>query len=368
MQRVLVFKLGSSLTFKNCRHASLERTRATVIKCTYRSNSQSIFDFVDRAPKAVAKSYCFASGAAAFPKNESITLRGSSSKARVDLLESEKNLLSVTCGEDAYFVRSDGLGIADGVGAWAYSDDNRANSAWFSTKLMHYMSETLEKMSDLSEVDYHINADPVAVLEHSYQLLIAEAKERRVTGSTTAALAILRDDELKVCNLGDCGVLIIRDGQMVFRTEEQQHSFNFPFQLGTNAVDKPEHADAFSFKVREGDVLVMGTDGLFDNLFDEDIVALVNGHSAHPGSLDRHGSASGASSAARSTVESLDPKAISYELAKRAREVAEDVRYVSTPFLNKAIQEGLYYNGGKLDDITVIVSHVRVSEDSPDRR
>ena len=34
--------------------------------------------------------------------------------------------------------------------------------------------------------------------------------------------------------------------------------------------DLPEHADAYTFEVEEGDVLLMGTDGIFDNLHDSE--------------------------------------------------------------------------------------------------
>lgn len=43
--------------------------------------------------------------------------------------------LSVQVGEDAYFLREDSLGVADGVGGW--SGKAGANSAWFSKKVMH---------------------------------------------------------------------------------------------------------------------------------------------------------------------------------------------------------------------------------------
>ncbi len=43
-------------------------------------------------------------------------------------------------------------------------------------------------------------------------------------GSATCLLAVLMNDELRVANLGDCAIVVIRDGEIVFRTEEMQHS------------------------------------------------------------------------------------------------------------------------------------------------
>ena len=52
-------------------------------------------------------------------------------------------------------------------------------------------------------------------------------------GSSTACIVTLNREERRVysANLGDSGFLIIRDGEVVHRSEEQQHYFNTPFQL-----------------------------------------------------------------------------------------------------------------------------------------
>ena len=134
--------------------------------------------------------------------------------------------------------------------------------------------------------------------------------------------------------------MIIRDGELIFRTEEQQHAFNFPFQLGTQSGDRPADALSFSVSVSEGDIVILGTDGLYDNLFDEDILQVVK--------LECEG---------RNPV-TIDPKRITDILLKKAREVAEDNRTAVSPFEQRAIQEGMYYRGGKMDDITVIAGVV----------
>jgi hypothetical protein len=65
---------------------------------------------------------------------------------------------------------------------------------------------------------------------------------------------------------------------------------------------------------------------------------------------------------------SIDAQKIANALLKKAKEVAEDNRQMYSPFQERAIQEGLYYRGGKLDDITILVGVVSLAEDSPDRR
>jgi serine/threonine protein phosphatase PrpC len=154
---------------------------------------------------------------------------------------------------------------------------------------------------------------------------------------------------LRIGNIGDCAVMLIRGGEPIFRSEEQQHSFNFPFQLGTSSRDSPKDIQSFTVVVQEGDIVVLGSDGLFDNVFDDDIVDIV-------------------ASKTMANVLDSDPQQMADALLRRAREVSEDSRFATSPFQNRAIQEGFYYQGGKVDDLTVLVGIVRAEEDSPDRR
>lgn len=39
--------------------------------------------------------------------------------------------------------------------------------------------------------------------------------------------------------------------------------------------DTPEDSDNYQLRVREGDLLILGTDGMFDNLFEEEILEIV---------------------------------------------------------------------------------------------
>lgn len=52
-------------------------------------------------------------------------------------------------------------------------------------------------------------------------------------GSSTACIVILdrQSHRLHTANLGDSGFLVVRGGEVVHRSDEQQHYFNTPFQL-----------------------------------------------------------------------------------------------------------------------------------------
>lgn len=143
-----------------------------------------------------------------------------------------------------------------------------------------------------------------------------------------------------MANLGDCGLMVIRNDVIVFRSEEQQHSFNFPYQLGVGSSDMPEDAFTCKLIVQEGDIVIIGTDGLFDNVFDEEIVQAVK--------LIRN----------NQNPNKMDPKSISDALLARARETGES-RNGDSPFSVKALQKGFFYQGGKMDDMTVLVALVK---------
>ncbi len=103
-------------------------------------------------------------------------------------------------------------------------------------------------------------------------------------GTCTFVMALMFEDEpmLKTLNLGDSGVMIVRppnrdqprDYSLIFRSKEQQYRFNHPYQCGTN-YKPPTNADVHVHPVQKGDVVILATDGVLDNLFNEDIINCV---------------------------------------------------------------------------------------------
>lgn len=95
----------------------------------------------------------------------------------------------------------------------------------------------------------------------------------------------------------------------------------------------------FTVPVERGDVIIAGTDGLFDNLYNNEITAVVV-----------HGLRAG-----------FDPQITAQKIAALARQRAQD-KNRQTPFSTAAQDAGYRYYGGKLDDITVVVSYVTASD------
>ena len=65
-------------------------------------------------------------------------------------------------------------------------------------------------------------------------------------------------------------------------TQVQQHSFNCPYQAGSRLLhpnsDCANSADCYEIVLVEGDMIVMATDGIFDNLWDKELEKIVIKH------------------------------------------------------------------------------------------
>ncbi|CAG8433642.1 1206_t:CDS:2 [Ambispora gerdemannii] len=337
-------------SFHNCASVPFRGTERTVkphsskprkfldTSCSIKPNpttSHSIFDLFDKPFSTARKSLSFSHGASGIPKHPDKLASNST----------DGNYFSINCGEDSFFRRHDSLGVADGVGGWRHPPHMEhvvVNSALYSRKLMHYAYKELEKYDIINNEEYYHydNVNPKQILQTSYDKTLRDCALEGIVGSSTALISVLRGDELRIANLGDCGIIVIRHNDVIFRNEEQQHSFNYPYQLGTGLFDEPSDAQTINVKIKSGDIVVLGSDGLFDNLFDDDIVEEVR----------RNG---------------LRAQTISDALAWRAKGVSGDLNNVNgSPFQCRASQEGLYHLGGKMDDITVLVAIVTETHDS----
>ena len=86
-----------------------------------------------------------------------------------------------------------------------------------------------------------------------------------------AAIKVRNKQYLSVSNLGDSGVAIFRPVagdrlEFVYETEPAQHMFNNPFQCGVNH-DGEGHAPLEGVEYKDGDVLILYSDGFSDNVY-----------------------------------------------------------------------------------------------------
>ncbi|XP_009782699.2 putative protein phosphatase 2C 55 [Nicotiana tabacum] len=232
-------------------------------------------------------------------------------------------------GEDAHFICAEEqtIGVADGVGGWAKKG---IDSGKYSKELMENAELSIHKQKQ-QDKSSTANIDLIKVLNEAFL-------NTKAMGSSTACMLTLADDTLHAVNVGDSGFVVIRDGVIVYKSEIQQSRFNCPFQLGNSKhSNDPSVAEKISFPVKAGDIIVMGTDGLFDNVHDFQLEVVVNN------GVD--------------LWESDAPDTLAWRIAQYALENSKSTE-LYTPFAGECFKAGLEHSGGKYDDITVIVAHI----------
>ncbi|KAK6338459.1 hypothetical protein TWF730_002522 [Orbilia blumenaviensis] len=250
------------------------------------------------------------------------------------------------------------------------------------------------------------------------------SKTQRFHGTTTFTGCLLHGGQLHVVSIGDSHCLVLRpsstetpgapasdasgasdappegkkndgdgasDPGFLLRTTEQWHYFDCPRQLGTDSPDTPlGNATVSTIDVQNGDIVILATDGMLDNLWEEEVISIIlhtlTKNSSPSGEnepwemelgqiMKKKGKKrveEGVNVAFREYLaknEDLLPGAkdpieggelmtsIAAELVKAAKVVATDP-YAESPWMERAIEEGKTAEGGKLDDISVVVGRI----------
>lgn len=144
--------------------------------------------------------------------------------------------------------------------------------------------------------------------------------------------------------MGDSGFMILRKNsdnkfEIFFKSKEQTHGFNYPFQLGTNGNggDNPRMAVLKEHFIEENDLVILCTDGVLDNLFDEWVLKCVETYFEKG--------------------EGFDGGRIAEKIGSLAYKVSLNTEII-TPFAKMAGKYNYKFVGGKSDDITVVVAKV----------
>jgi len=212
--------------------------------------------------------------------------------------------------EDAYFISQNKniFGVADGVGGWK---SKGIDPSIFPNELMQNCKKIADSRRDITPVD---------LLKMSYEDVFSD-------GSTTLCMGKIENNILDIIHLGDSGFKIIRNNKVYYSSKEQVFDFNYPYQIGKyngkSVKNTPEDCEKTRIKLNKGDIILIATDGLFDNIFDREIIEEMN----------KQGD----------VAKILVEKAHVFSLDKKRE----------SPFTKKS-----KYFGGKKDDITSIVIKV----------
>jgi len=203
--------------------------------------------------------------------------------------------LSYSCGEDAYFISpsTNFMGVADGVSAW--SAFQLGNSAYIAYYLVSHAKTLAEKGA----------LDIPQIIKASFDnvwMMYEQKKQQIPNGSTTICCVRLREDlpdhegpTIQYTSLGDSMVMVIRperydDLNVNLRIVHQStklyalekvHGVPVPLQLcfypyqgrrGTGSLEQVDKAETLILDLRVGDIIVVATDGLWDNITSDEVL------------------------------------------------------------------------------------------------
>lgn len=254
----------------------------------------------------------------------------------------------------------------------------------WSRLILHFWALEVERdISVTMKASSTLEPNPVEYLQTAYEQTVeATSAPNEWKGTTTACGALLHhvhgsaasEPILYVTNLGDSQVMVLRPEtqEVVYKTTEQWHWFDCPRQLGTNSPDTPKaNAVMDRVKIKEGDVVLAMSDGVVDNLWEHEVSRSVCDSMQSRASGKADGALLGRAEGAAGVM-----LYVAKELVKAAKHIAEDP-YAESPFMERAVEEGLAMEGGKrpygsqnidctancelgkLDDISVVAAICR---------
>lgn len=280
-------------------------------------------------------------------------------------------------GQDAFFMahvaksrRHVVFGVADGVGGW---EESGVNPAVFAHGLCRYMAElTLrpEKEEDLR---------PLNLMTKGHDM-VQEDKNIMAGGSTASLATADPSGYMEVANLGDSGFVVLSPGKVTFKSDPQTSNFNTPYQLskltphmkaqfaifggGAPIQDHPRRSDTTHHELNHGDVVIFGTDGLWDNLSAMEVLRIVSVLMEKSGYWKSGGTSVSSVDAdkVRTLLHSRDKAGdediasrLAYAIMKEAKVASHDMKR-DGPFAREVQRyfPGEDYHGGKVDDIAII--------------
>ncbi|KAK7027332.1 hypothetical protein VNI00_015295 [Paramarasmius palmivorus] len=253
-----------------------------------------------------------------------------------------------------------------------------ASTSWFNLPPMFDMPPSPSPLTTTQPLMAGSSTVLIAVLDHvpkHHPSPSSHATQPQPQPSPTPQVQVRINDReeleavMKVAHIGDCMGMLVRGDEIVWRSEEMWWSFNTPVQLGHSSPATPSaHAKTFVVPVQEDDILIIASDGLSDNLWDEDVLEEV--------SRLRKGGWLGSSNDSSKSDNTPHPLLLrrtlagilSEALCSRARRtstlhcksstrpIPQQIDEGDTPFARRARECGREFSGGKKDDISVVVA------------
>ncbi|CAG8495539.1 9999_t:CDS:2 [Paraglomus occultum] len=297
---------------------------------------------------------------AAWSSKKNQLIQQNSANDNLDQIVSKR----IDAGEDALFhVSTDyGIiqGIADGVGSWGADGVDPTAFAW---AMMENAADVAKELGSAENNPSKSMVDAGVVLTRAFENTKAGGKVE--AGSATTSILTLSNDTgiLNAAVLGDSAFLIIRNSRVHYQSASQQHQFNGPYQLAIIPdrfyqpgcfSDTPSEADQSTHQLQDGDIILLATDGLYDSIFMDEIVSIVNEELSINDGNTRNMDVEELTKSVRSLAMRLTYTARKYSVSTTG----------DTPYVKQ--YRACYHMsrwGGKVDDIALLVTLVRVNHE-----
>jgi protein phosphatase PTC7 len=202
-----------------------------------------------------------------------------------------------SCGEDAYFIskRKNMMGISDGVSAW--SAYGLGNSGYLAFYLMSNARVAAEKR-EVADTEKLLNDSFEAVWDlHDNKLVSIPNGSATITTLRLYQDPATKQHYIQYSNLGDCMVLIIRPERLdeniinlrTIHISKKLYSYHehargvpvplqlvfYPAQGRKLSTEQSGGVETSTVPVQAEDIVILATDGLWDNLTNDDVLRIV---------------------------------------------------------------------------------------------
>lgn len=173
-----------------------------------------------------------------------------------------------TCGEDSYIIKNfennKFFGVFDGISSVKHYGFDPSE---FPYHLVYNLYKTL------TDDDIDIKQELINIGQ--------KITDENIKGSSTVCLSKFNqnDGKLETFNLGDSGFMVFRRINklkpiLLYKSEPQCFGFNYPYQFN-NFIESHKN-DILSIQKHElflqkGDIIILASDGLWDNLYEDEI-------------------------------------------------------------------------------------------------
>lgn len=286
-------------------------------------------------------------------QNAQIQPRKQAPSTRLKFLSASTSLLNPgrtpQKGDDFCFEHPKALGVFDGYAPWLLPVPNPSA---FARMLCEMVRDRIVTENCIPKEAISFAASQIAV-----------------PGSSAACVVTLDGSILRGTSIGDAGFIVLRGRHAIFKSGDLDHGMHLHLRIergvDESLVDPTEVGEWTRICLEAGDILVMGTDGLWDNLYPSEVMEVISQYFAHiPLGLGRRLGEQTAPSQYDTNpdvpISGLVSERLAMKLQTAAVQIATRALQASkrtqgrSPFAEKAKLHNVQHSGGLEDNITVV--------------